>query len=64
METGETLLENSSENVLKKSRAELKEIEIADQKRLKEERKKNKQRRLEEKRIADLAKVEKKKKEK
>ena len=74
-ETGETLLENSSENILEKSRAELKIKEIAEQKRLakqyaeekrlaEEQRKKNKQRRLEEKRIADLAKVEKKKKEK
>ena len=74
-ETGETLLENSTENILEKSRAELKIKEIAEQKRLakqyaeekrlaEEQRKKNKQRRLEEKRIADLAKVEKKKKEK
>ena len=70
--TGETLLESSSENVLEKSRAELKKIEIAEQKRLakqyeeekrlaEEQRKKDKQRRLEEKRIADLAKVEKQK---
>ncbi|MDA8914285.1 hypothetical protein N9I17_04210 [Amylibacter sp.] len=71
-QTGETLLENSSENILEKSRAELKIKEIAEQKRLakqyaeekrlaEEQRKKDKQRRLEEKRIADLAKVEKQK---
>jgi hypothetical protein len=71
-ETGETLLENSSENILEKSRAELKIIEIAEQKRLakqyaeekrlaEEQRKKDKQRQLEEKRIADLSKVEKQK---
>jgi len=50
-ETGETLLENSSENVLEKSRAELKEIEIADQKRLKEEQ------RIEEERLAKAAQI-------
>jgi hypothetical protein len=49
--TGETLLESSSENVLEKSRAELKEIEIADQKRLKEEQ------RIEEERLAKAAQI-------
>ena len=69
-ENGEILLENSSENILEKSRAELEIKEIAEQKRLakqyaeekrlaEEQRKKDEQRRAEEKQLADLAKVEK-----
>ena len=50
-ETGETLLENSSENILEKSRAELKIKEIAEQKRLKEEQ------RVEEERLAKAAQI-------
>ena len=50
-ETGETLLENSSENILEKSRAELKIKEIAEQKRLKEEQ------RIEEERLAKAAQI-------
>ena len=71
-ENGEILLENSSENILEKSRAELEIKEIAEQKRLakqyaeekrlaEEQRKKDEQRRAEEKQLADLAKVEKQK---
>jgi hypothetical protein len=50
-ETGETLLEDSSENILEKSRAELKIKEIAEQKRLKEEQ------RVEEERLAKAAQI-------
>jgi hypothetical protein len=53
--TGETLLENSSENVLENSRAELKEKEIAEQKRLKEEQ------RIEEERLAKALEAKKQK---
>ena len=49
--TGEALLENSSENILEKSRAELKIKEIAEQKRLKEEQ------RVEEERLAKAAQI-------
>jgi len=50
-ETGETLLENSSENILEKSRAELKIKEIAEQKRIKEKQ------RIEEERLAKAAQI-------